>query len=66
MLGFGRSARPAKDSSFLKAYYTKPDLPTLLSNCDYIVNVLPNTAETVGLLNGNILQNAQGKMEYSS
>lgn len=32
------------------------DLPSLLEDCHYLVNALPSTPDTVGLLNGNVLK----------
>lgn len=37
------------------------DLPDLLQNCDYIINVLPSTPYTVGLLNGDMLKHCAKK-----
>jgi len=37
------------------------DLPDLLQNCDYIINVLPSTPDTVGLLNGDMLKHCAKK-----
>jgi hypothetical protein len=37
------------------------DLPDLLQNCDYIINVLPSTPDTTGLLNGDILKHSAQK-----
>lgn len=41
-------------------YCTYKTLPHLLKQCDYIINVLPSTDETIGLLNGNILSDCAG------
>ena len=41
----------------LDAEYTMEDLPSFLSSCDYVVNVLPSTPSTRGLLNGGVLKN---------
>ena len=30
------------------------EFPKLLSECDYIVNALPSTSDTIGMLNGDI------------
>ena len=37
-------------------------LPDLLSNCDYVCNLLPNTSQTQGLLDGEILKHCQHKV----
>jgi phosphoglycerate dehydrogenase-like enzyme len=37
------------------------DLPDLLQNCDYIINVLPSTPDTIGLLNGDMLKHCAQK-----
>lgn len=44
---------------YLDEHRTIEHLPEMLSHCDYIVNVLPSTPNTLGLLNGNILKNCQ-------
>ncbi|GJQ86442.1 hypothetical protein Trydic_g10349 [Trypoxylus dichotomus] len=57
IFGFGR--RPNLDhnaKNFVKEYYTTAKFGDFLKNCDYLVNVLPSTAETKGLLNGGVLQ----------
>lgn len=63
VFGFGRKSNLDKDDkSFVKGYYTKPTLKEFLQNCDYVINVLPSTPETKGLLNGGVLQNCKGKI----
>lgn len=59
---FGRRAKVSDypDTEYVSKYFTKDTLPAFLSNCDYIVNVLPTTPETAGLLNGNVLENCKG------
>lgn len=37
------------------------DLPDLLQNCDYIINVLPSTPDTIGLLNEDMLKQCAQK-----
>lgn len=61
MLGFGRNPR---EMDYVKVYYTKQNLPDLLQKCDYIISVLPNTFETKGLLNADLLQNCEGRQFY--
>ena len=48
----GKSGRENLDAEF-----TMEDLPSFLSSCDYVVNVLPSTPSTRGLLNGGVLKN---------
>jgi glyoxylate/hydroxypyruvate reductase A len=36
-------------------------LPDLLQNCDYIINLLPSTSDTTGLLNGDMLKHCAQK-----
>lgn len=40
------------------------DLPELLRSCDYVCNVLPSTAETRGLLCGDVLRNCLEKVRF--
>ncbi|KAK9743901.1 D-isomer specific 2-hydroxyacid dehydrogenase, NAD binding domain [Popillia japonica] len=62
VFGFGRKSNLDKDDkSFVKGYYTKPTLKEFLQNCDYVINVLPSTPETKGLLNGGVLQNCKDR-----
>lgn len=42
-------------------YYTTDELPLLLQSSDYVVNVLPSTPSTIGLLNGGMLANCKPK-----
>lgn len=46
---------------FLDEHRTVDGLPDILENCDYVINVLPSTQETVGLLNGNVLEHCKGR-----
>lgn len=43
------------DMAFVDRLYTKDELPLLLSNTDYVANLLPSTTETRGMLNGEML-----------
>lgn len=53
---------PMFPQSFTQPLYSQLDgLPELLSNCDYICNILPQTAETKGLLDGDILSHCRKK-----
>lgn len=60
VLGYGRSAKPTFEGNYLTGYFTGENLPELLRQSDYVVNVLPHTDETIGLLNGNMLENCKG------
>lgn len=62
VLGYGRSLKPALEASHLAGYFAGEKLPELLQECDYVVNVLPHTDETIGLLNGNVLENCKGTL----
>ena len=42
-------------------YYTTSQLPDLLASSDYVVNVLPSTENTIGLLNGGMLSHCKAK-----
>ncbi|XP_035658158.1 glyoxylate/hydroxypyruvate reductase A-like [Branchiostoma floridae] len=50
-----------KRSPYVDHYRKFSELSELLQKCDYICNVLPSTAETKGLLNGNILKSCKEK-----
>lgn len=54
--GFARRSRSCEElrsSSFQKI---SPDLSSLLEDCHYLVNALPSTPNTVGMLNGDVLR----------
>lgn len=57
--GFGRrDFLPDNDEyKVYREYFVRNNLPVLLNNCDYVVNVLPSSNETRGLLNGDMLKN---------
>ncbi|XP_070546765.1 glyoxylate/hydroxypyruvate reductase A-like [Ptychodera flava] len=60
--GLVRQDLPAEKRCEHVDHYRKMDrLQELLENCDYICNVLPSTQETIGLLNGDVLQPCQAK-----
>ncbi|KZC05803.1 PREDICTED: glyoxylate/hydroxypyruvate reductase A-like [Dufourea novaeangliae] len=46
---------------YLDQHRTIEFLPEMLKQCDYIVNVLPSTPNTLGLLNGDMLQNCKDR-----
>lgn len=50
-----------KQSPYVDEYRLSSDLPDLLQNCDYIINVLPSNPDTVGLLNGGMLKHCAKK-----
>ncbi|XP_019629904.1 PREDICTED: uncharacterized protein LOC109474138 [Branchiostoma belcheri] len=50
-----------KRSPYVDHYRKFSELPEVLQKCDYICCVLPSTAETKGLLNGNILESCKEK-----
>lgn len=56
IIGYGRSTN-CSHIPFIKDVYNKESLSNFLAVCDYIVNVLPSTIDTAGLLNGGVLKN---------
>ncbi|XP_012220868.1 glyoxylate/hydroxypyruvate reductase A-like [Linepithema humile] len=52
---------PKEKLLYLDEHRTMDNLSDVLENCDYIINVLPSTQDTVGLLNGNVLQHCKAK-----
>lgn len=59
---WGMSRTPLKENlNYLDEHRTTACLSEMLTNCDYIINVLPSTPNTVGLLNGNVLQNCKNR-----
>ncbi|XP_077869272.1 uncharacterized protein LOC102806018 [Saccoglossus kowalevskii] len=52
---------PEKRSQYINHYRQMSMLPELLENCDYVCNVLPSTKQTIGLLNGNVLESCKAK-----
>lgn len=58
--GMTRST-PKERLSYVDEYRTVDDLQDLLQNCDYIINILPSTQNTDGLLNGTVLQHCKAK-----
>ncbi|CAH1105244.1 unnamed protein product [Psylliodes chrysocephalus] len=62
ILGYGRQQNfDLEQNKHISNYFTKSNLPQMLQNCDYLVNILPSTPETEGLLNGEILENCKSK-----
>ncbi|KAL6425461.1 hypothetical protein ACFW04_009561 [Cataglyphis niger] len=52
---------PKKKLSYVDEYKTVDGLQDILKNCDYIINILPSTRNTDGLLNGTVLQHCKAK-----
>ncbi|KAL0099206.1 hypothetical protein PUN28_020050 [Cardiocondyla obscurior] len=52
---------PEKKLPYLDEHRTVNDLPDILKNCDYVVNILPSTQDTVGFLNGDVLEHCKAK-----
>ncbi|EZA59672.1 hypothetical protein DMN91_005041 [Ooceraea biroi] len=52
---------PKEKLPYLDEHKTVSDLLNVLGNCDYVINVLPSTRDTVGLLNGDTLQHCRAK-----
>ncbi|KAG8039601.1 hypothetical protein G9C98_008244 [Cotesia typhae] len=50
---------PTTKEPFIDEYRTTSSLPEFLSNCHYIINIMPATPETNGLLNGDMLKNCK-------
>ncbi|XP_076241436.1 glyoxylate/hydroxypyruvate reductase A [Calliopsis andreniformis] len=58
----GVTRTPLKEKlDYLDEHATIECLPQMLEKCDYVVNALPSTPNTVGLLNGNVLQNCKNR-----
>ena len=59
---WGVTRTPLKEElCYIDEHRTIECLPEMLKNCDYIVNVLPSTPNTLGLLNGNVLENCKNR-----
>ncbi|KAJ9582519.1 hypothetical protein L9F63_003133 [Diploptera punctata] len=59
--GMVRKIPEDKKLPYIDEYSLPHQLPCLLQNCDYIINVLPSTEETAGLLNGDVLKHCATK-----
>ncbi|XP_057657240.1 glyoxylate/hydroxypyruvate reductase A-like [Diorhabda carinulata] len=46
---------------YVSKYFNSDNLSEILKSCDYIVNILPNTPLTKGLLNKGVLENCKNK-----
>ncbi|CAK9817587.1 Glyoxylate/hydroxypyruvate reductase A [Anthophora quadrimaculata] len=59
---WGMTRTPLKEKlDYLDEHRTIECLSEVLTNCDYIVNVLPSTNNTMGLLNGNVLRDCKNR-----
>ncbi|XP_043663390.1 glyoxylate/hydroxypyruvate reductase A-like isoform X3 [Vespula pensylvanica] len=57
---WGMTRTPLKEHlDYIDEHRTTDLLPDILKNCDYIINVLPSTKNTIGLLNGTILEHCK-------
>ncbi|KAH7951627.1 hypothetical protein HPB52_010935 [Rhipicephalus sanguineus] len=54
--GFARRNRNSEELRRSSFQNISPDLHTLIEDCHYLVNALPSTPNTVGLLNGDVLR----------
>ncbi|XP_018395657.1 PREDICTED: glyoxylate/hydroxypyruvate reductase A-like [Cyphomyrmex costatus] len=52
---------PNEKLPYLDEQRTVDSLLDILENCDYIINVLPSTQNTIGLLNDNVLEHCKDK-----
>lgn len=60
--GMVRNKPAADDAVVGMTYYTTDELHLMLQSSDYVVNVLPSTPHTTGLLNNGMLANCKPKM----
>ncbi|CAL7933253.1 unnamed protein product [Xylocopa violacea] len=59
---WGVTRTPLKENlDYINEHRTVEYLPEMLTQCDYVINVLPSTQNTFGLLNGNMLQNCKNR-----
>ncbi|XP_047357552.1 glyoxylate/hydroxypyruvate reductase A-like isoform X2 [Vespa velutina] len=57
---WGMTRTPLKEHlDYVDEHRTTDLLSDILTNCDYIINVLPSTKNTIGLLNGTILEHCK-------
>ncbi|XP_075548795.1 glyoxylate/hydroxypyruvate reductase A-like isoform X2 [Dermacentor variabilis] len=54
--GFARRSRRSEELHRSSFQMISPDLSSLLENCHYLVNALPSTPSTTGILNGDVLR----------
>ncbi|XP_037573510.2 glyoxylate/hydroxypyruvate reductase A isoform X1 [Dermacentor silvarum] len=54
--GFARRSRSCEELRSSPFQKISPDLSSLLEDCHYLVNALPSTPDTVGMLNGDVLR----------
>lgn len=56
----GLVTSPREADAWVDRYYTRDELSSLLSSCDYILAMLPATPSTDGLLGGSVLSSCKG------
>ncbi|XP_050034754.1 glyoxylate/hydroxypyruvate reductase A-like isoform X2 [Dermacentor andersoni] len=54
--GFARRSRSSEELHRSSFQIISPDLSSLLEDCHYLVNALPSTPSTIGILNGDVLR----------
>ncbi|KAG5886206.1 hypothetical protein JTB14_012573 [Gonioctena quinquepunctata] len=54
-----RETLDLEKKNYIEEYYTVKNLNQFLQSCDYVVNVLPSTIESKGLLDGNVLESCK-------
>ncbi|XP_054927068.1 glyoxylate/hydroxypyruvate reductase A-like [Dermacentor andersoni] len=54
--GFARRSRSSEELHCSSFQIISPDLSSLLEDCHYLVNALPSTPSTIGILNGDVLR----------
>ncbi|XP_018575144.1 uncharacterized protein LOC108913962 isoform X2 [Anoplophora glabripennis] len=60
VFGYGRrDSIDLVENNHISQYFNGNDLTRFLHNCDYVVNVLPSTDQTKGLLHGTVLENCK-------
>jgi len=56
---YGLVNRPREPSDGISKYFTRDELPELLSSVDYLINILPATPDTDNILGSKILSNCK-------
>jgi len=56
VLGLVSKERTPTDRDVVTQYFTKPQLPQLLSSVDYLINILPSTPDTDNILSREVLR----------
>ena len=52
----GRSEKSADQLAGVDRYFQVKDIRSFLGGCDYVINALPSTTDTVGLFDGGLFQ----------